>query len=198
MKPFLVFEGVDGSGKTTLSKSLAERVGAVYLRTPGSEFAQMRAYIDNGTQPDTKLLYYLSSVIEASAKIRQLRETQPVICDRYVWSSLIPHATYFNKDLAKLENDVLPFTFDLARPTQTILLTLPEEEQLRRISLRNGEKTASDKYCMQQEARRKVRSSYESIAKRDGWRVIDTNENDVETILNALIAENFQGELNVR
>lgn len=192
MKSFIVFEGVDGSGKTTLSKALAERVGAQYFSTPGNEFAQMRAYIDNGTSPDVKLLFYLSSVADASAKIENKTCTTPVVCDRYIWSSLIPHAAYFNRDLDKLERLFSPLIQRLARPTQTILLTLPEEVQLERIRIRQ-DITVSDKYCLQRETRRKVRASYHEIAQREGWEIIDTSSNNVEAILKELIAKHFQG-----
>ena len=63
MNQFIVFEGVDGSGKTTVAKQLAQGIGASYVKTHGEEFQAVRRYIDQEAPPEARLLFYLSSVV---------------------------------------------------------------------------------------------------------------------------------------
>jgi len=188
MNQFIVFEGIDGAGKTTIAKHLAVSMGAEYLKTPGKGFAPARAYIDNGTPPDTKLLYYLASVHDASATAARTLGDRPVVCDRYLWSSLIPHAAYFNRDLDILEERVQPVIEGLLQPHQTVLITVDEDEQLRRLSEDRDPSTpsASDKFCFDQEKRRAVRTMYEKIATRDGWSIIDTTGREPQEVLSEI------------
>jgi dTMP kinase len=187
MKPFIALEGVDGSGKTTVAEQLAQKVSALYLRTPGEGYKPARKYVDNGTPPAAKLFFYLSSVADASSQITKARAIQPVVCDRYLWSTLIPHSAYHNTDLKALEK-VLKFATDTFEvPSNTVLLQVNEEEQLRRLGLRNGERTASDTYCLQEKSRRKVRQLYEEVAEREGWIVVNTDNKGIDAVLNEVL-----------
>ena len=192
MNEFIVFEGIDGAGKTTLAKRLARDIDAAYIKTPGEGFSSAREYVDNGTPPDTKLLFYLASVHDASAKIERTLMERSVVCDRYIWSSLIPHSVYFNREFTQLERRVQPLLSNLSLPHRTILVTVDEDEQLRRLTEeRNPLKpTASDSFCFDTDKRRKVKSLYERIAEREDWFVIDTTHKSADDALKEL-----QGEL---
>lgn len=194
---FTVFEGPDGSGKTSLAKALAERTGAVYIKTPGEEYKSIRKYIDNGTPPETKLLFYLSSVCDASAKIRRTLENQPVVCDRYIWSSLIPHAAYFDKDLGELERNWKHITDSLVVPDETIFTFVDESEQVRRLHEDRGlsNPTASDLFCLQEETRSRVRDMYSVISQRENWTKVDTTRKTVEETLDGLQSRVYGGIL---
>jgi len=184
MNPFLVLEGVDGTGKTTVGKALARQAGGVYMKTPGDQYKAIRSHIDNGTPKEAKLLFYLATVLDASAQIRETLRSQPVICDRYIWSSLIPHAAYHDEYLGELESIWQPFAQSLTQPTNTILLTVSEEEQLARMGRDRdmANLSASDRFCLNTDRRRKVRTLYETIAERDGWSVVDTTHRDPEEV----------------
>lgn len=187
MKPFLAFEGLDGSGKTTVSRMLAEVTGATYFKTPGKEFKAVRQYVDNGTPPETKLFYYLSTVFDASKKIGKERERNPVVCDRYLWSSFVPHSAFYGEDLEFLEQSFSPFTNRLVMPDHTIFLDVSAEEQLKRLRIRpEGADSPSDKFCLDPVLRKNVREAYLKIAERDKWLYIDTTSKSVEEIVNEL------------
>ncbi|PIN89446.1 hypothetical protein COU60_03560 [Candidatus Pacearchaeota archaeon CG10_big_fil_rev_8_21_14_0_10_34_76] len=186
MNPFLVLEGVDAAGKTTVGNRLAQIMPARYFKTPGDEFASMREYIDDHAPPPSKLLFYLSSVVDVSARIGSALENSPAICDRYIWSTLVPHAAYHGENLEELECIWRPLVKNLVQPDHVILLQVSEEEQLRRLHLAeriNGKQSASDRFCLNTETRRRVRGLYDSVAEREGWLKIDTTHKSVEEVI---------------
>ena len=188
MNLFIVLEGADGTGKTTVGTMLAERIGGKYIRTPGEEYKPIRSRIDKEAHHDARLLFYLSSVVDASHKIEDLLTQMPIVCDRYIWSSLIPHAAYYNESLESLEAQWNPLIKKLTLPTYTVLLKVDEEEQLRRIGGRaNGSLTASDQACMREAPRKRLRELYDQIALRDGWLKVDTTYQDQKSVMNEIL-----------
>jgi thymidylate kinase len=177
MNKFFAFEGVDGAGKTTLAEGLAKRTSGFYIKTPGSEYKPTRPYIDNGVPPLGKLLYYLSSVVDASKHIESALKQGPVFCDRYIWSSLIPHASYHDRELAELEQEYMHVLDTIAQPTN-VLVEVAEAQQLERLDIREDAISASDVFCLDTQKRRKVRDLYEVIAVRGSWVRIDTTDRD--------------------
>lgn len=186
MKSFIALEGVDGAGKTTVSERLAHELGATYLRTPGEGYRLARKHVDSSASPQAKLLFYVSSVVDASHQASLIRTSKPVICDRYIWSSLIPHAAYYEQDLHTLEQSWKFITSQIAVPSQTILLRVNEDEQLRRLGDRT-EVTASDTYCRKEALRRRARELYDSIAQRDGWTIIETDNKGIEMVVEEIL-----------
>jgi len=182
--PFLVFEGVDGSGKTTIAKRISKEINASYVRTPGQGYEGIRGYIDNGTPPEAKLLYYLSSVFDASSQIKRQLPHTPVVCDRYEWSSLITHSVYFDKDISELEDFWKRISGNIIRPSRTVLFTVNETEQLLRLELGRSlsSPSMSDKFCLDDTKRKGVRRLYEEIAKRENWLIVDTSRRSVDDV----------------
>lgn len=95
MNPFIVFEGVDGVGKTTLAHALASRVDGKYFYSPPSEFDKLRAKVhalEKDLPPELfyelKLHFYMAGNIFASTHIEELLDAYPLIGDRYVYSTI--------------------------------------------------------------------------------------------------------------
>jgi dTMP kinase len=87
---FIVFEGLDGSGKSTCAKALAAEIGAVYLTTPSPDLRKHRDEIVRsfGTSQEAAQLFYLSTVFAASVQARLLiAEGKSVVMDRYFMST---------------------------------------------------------------------------------------------------------------
>jgi len=184
MNQFLLLEGVDGSGKTTIGKKWAQTNSGLYIKTPGEEYEIIRDYIDNETTPETKLLFYLCSVFDASKKIEENLMYKSVVCDRYFWSSLIMYAVYYDKDFAEIEQIWKPITKNLIKPHHTILIQVNEEEQLNRLKIK-GEinHSISDKLCFNSHLRKKVHQLYEMVSEREKWIKIDTTNKSPDDVL---------------
>ncbi len=100
MKPaekpaFVVFEGMDGCGKSKISEMFAKQTGAVLLGTPPAEFAEFRGEIDavysahenNGLAAQ---LFYASTVVHASAAAKkEMKAGRNVAMDRYAASTVV-------------------------------------------------------------------------------------------------------------
>ena len=91
---FIVIEGLDGVGKSTITKALAREVDAVMLATPGDKFNSMRSeleliYKDNH---QARQLFYMSTVVNISEQVRDLiSKGKSVIVDRYWLSTQVYH-----------------------------------------------------------------------------------------------------------
>jgi len=88
---FICIEGVDGVGKTVVGELLARRLNGKYYKTPPPPYDSIRRLIDHNAAPLARFLFYLSSVAFASREIESLVQKSPVVCDRYIWSTLAYH-----------------------------------------------------------------------------------------------------------
>lgn len=89
---FIVFEGLDGSGKTTCAKRTAELIEAQYLTTPSEV---VRTYRDEiiasfGTCQEAAQLFYLATVFAAADEAKSfLDKGVSVVLDRYFLSTQV-------------------------------------------------------------------------------------------------------------
>jgi thymidylate kinase len=108
---FIVLEGIDG---------------ATLYRTPPPGFSTTRRIIDDNAQLPSRFLFYMSSVVYASEKIRKLLLKTHVVCDRYLISTLAYHRSLGLK--LKLDVDAL----NLVQPDFTFFLELSDETERQR------------------------------------------------------------------
>jgi len=88
---FIVIEGLDGTGKSTIAQHLSKELRGFNYKTPPAPFNLFRNIIDKSQNTVTRFLYYLDSVLYASFEIEKLLEKNHVICDRYYISTLAYH-----------------------------------------------------------------------------------------------------------
>ncbi len=166
---FVVLEGIDGAGKTTLAKKLAKDLKAQYITTPpdilGKE--EIRKIMDNNVEAHTRFLYYLLCNSYVSDKIRKL-SSQNFICDRYIHSTLSIHSI-----LNGIEFEINQFNF--AKPDLNIFLYTSEEERRKRIEKR-GKNTKYDKI----KENDKFREKYISYFKERNFTFVDTSNEIIE------------------
>ena len=186
---FITFEGIDGSGKTTQMRLLAERLrreGRQVLEAvePGGTAvgAQIRRIlldsVNQDLRPTTELLLYFASRAQNVEQciLPALSQEKIVLCDRFTDSTL----AYQGCARGLGEETVL--TLDRIAchglsPDLTLLVDVDLETGLARAQMRNagtaGTETRMDDQAI--EFHRKVREAYFDLAKKYAgrFRVID-------------------------
>lgn len=147
---FIVLEGISGSGKTEIGIKLAEQISAQYYRTPPALFRQIREEANRSLCLEARFLFYLSSVVQASLEISKILETQSVVCDKYIWSTICYHSVYG----LKVE---LPPPNIYRQPDYVFLIVCDEEKRLERLRSGRGiirDTKNEEKYDRRQEMER--------------------------------------------
>lgn len=157
----LVLEGLDGVGKTTAARLLAETIGAVVLSTPDASIKCARRSVDEiyRESPNAAHLFYASCVAHASARAARERACgRDVIIDRY-WLSTWAYGAVRG---ARLRLDEVEAS--LCGADFTFLLTLEEEERRERLRLRGM--TEGDRQTLDAATATKVLQSYHDGLRR--------------------------------
>lgn len=194
---FVVFEGGEGSGKSTQASRLAERRSAVLTRQPGGTEigSQIRQLLLSG---DTAGLSLRAEALLMAADRAQhvdqlinpaLNEGQDVICDRYLGSSLAYQGAGRELGVEQVR-DLSTFAVDGVMPDLVLLLDVPVAVSRERIGAdRDRLERLPDDF------HQRVRDAYLALAAAEPevWVVIDGTASVVEisSQIDAVVAERF-------
>lgn len=167
---FIVLEGISGSGKTEIGTRLSEQIDAQYYTTPPALFREIRDRADRTLSLQSRFLFYLSSVVQASREIDGILERRSVVCDKYIWSTICYHVVYGL-------NVVVPPRFTYRQPDYAFLLICEDGTRLRRIRNRGDVEDAEDN--LRQEMERKCLVEFRKHLK---WEVDNTAEGPQRTV----------------
>ena len=186
---FIVLEGIDGSGKTTLARALKCELESVMGMdvvitaepTDGPVGSLLRG--ETVDSPAAEAMLFVADRACHTDEIRKLTERGiTVICDRYYASTL----AYQSASLSGPDLD-----YDLlvqmnmavtAEPDITILLDLDPEVSNGRVDSRGEQKSKFERL----EYQKRVRENYLRIAKERGFSVLDASKSPEQLCSEAL------------
>ncbi len=130
----LALEGIDGAGKTSVGKLVAQTTGNTYFYcTQDNPLARYRKRFDSSPTP-MRFMFYLGLTMANHNRIEQLRMVSDVMYDRTVLSTIAYHQAYgLNPNWFKLIPPSLYDQLDLM-----VLFTVGEEERLARLGQRGS------------------------------------------------------------
>ena len=193
---FISFEGIEGSGKSSLIKNLKNyyknhALDVFFTKEPGgTELGEkIREILLDPTSeidPSSELLLLMADrVHHVKNKINpNLNENKIVFCDRYIDSTIAYQGGGRNLDDKDIEGMIKMLKLPI--PDLTILLDVPVETGL----MRAKERSELDRFEKEDiDFHKKIRQSYLNLQKKYPDRIIifnaSINENDVfEEVLN--------------
>lgn len=142
---FIALEGIDGSGKSTQAKLLAEklegeghRVYTTFEPTDGMIGTMLRNILKGSLKADHRTIagLFLADRLdhllnETTGLVKKLAEGYTVITDRYYFSSYAYHSTHMDMDWVIAANKICA---DILRPDINIFIDVPSEVSMQRIS----------------------------------------------------------------
>ena len=166
---FIVIDGPDGTGKTTVVKALAQRLarlpGVVVKETREPYTPWLREWLSDPTVQARELLVgfahdrnlHLREVVEPA-----LARGEVVLCDRYIYST-IAYQTLHNPEAL-----VRGLVEGVRKPDLAVVLTCPLEIAMARIVARG---LPPDRYDHKRDIQAKVAAAYEACAAADDFAV---------------------------
>lgn len=191
IKPFIVFEGVDGAGKSEVSSRVATQLNAIHLESPIGEFKNIRKHVDASLNDTGRFLFYLASNFDLSEYVRNQRKLETVICARYFHSTMIGYASRQGINIDDFYRTLSISLESLERPSKTIFLYVNETTQRDRIKSRGQENNSPTDYkCLNDKKYRKTLfDNYKKVAENENWLCIDTSYISIESTVSACIDE---------
>jgi dTMP kinase len=146
MKQFITFEGIDGSGKSTVSKVVYDKLKSdghnvvlTYEPTDSTIGKFVQKCIKTGDDPFVTAFTFIADRIQHCKKIKQwLDDGKIVLCDRYAESTY----AYQGAQLENTINNSIKWLQDLSKdriliPERTFLFVIPPKDSLARIQNRD-------------------------------------------------------------
>ncbi len=127
-----IFEGVDGTGKTTLGKSFAEKIGGVYYKGLPNVLKPYKNFVDKYMPARIRFWFYSLGNKISTKEIKILLQSKDVVVDQYFYCTIAFHTVSLKKQLQ------VPDFF--IKPKVIIYLSALWEEIDNRLNDRGGRK----------------------------------------------------------
>uniref|UniRef100_A0A1B6KQ92 Thymidylate kinase-like domain-containing protein n=2 Tax=Graphocephala atropunctata TaxID=36148 RepID=A0A1B6KQ92_9HEMI len=151
-KVFIVLEGIDASGKTTISKRLTKLISGRQLCTPPPALLGLREQFDRHEMELRRAYYALGNYL-AAQQVRDIYKTEPVIMDRF-WHSTAAYAIAQqtverpNANIPPEGDSVYEWPGDLLRPDIVFFLSVSESKRLDRLMRRKSKEVTREELKM--------------------------------------------------
>jgi len=182
-KPVIVFEGIEGSGKTYHSNCLAnylkkKKIDFIKIREPGGSLnsEKIRKLILNNKSnfdKNTDLLLYLAARNENLIKLKKFYKKKIIIIDRFTDSTIAYQHYGLGVDLSLIQN-LNKYILTSFKVDFTFLNIVNKKNMKKRLNLR---KSLNRYDNFKQSFYNKVQKGYLKIAKKDvkKYQIIDSN-----------------------
>lgn len=186
----IVFEGLDGSGKTTQIKKLRdwfleEKLEVHVTKQPTDYYRndkRVRDYLDKGIAPNMYSIALLAAAdrtYQTKVEIEPILADSNIISDRYLYSSLA-----FFKARGLEYSDVLEINRDIPEPDAVIFLDVPPEKALNRVHNRDGKDIKFEE--QNDSVFHNVRNNFLSVLPKNSL-IVDSTQ-DVEQVHQEIVA----------
>lgn len=171
----IAFEGLDGSGKSSLAQLTSEYLAAqgidnMVTKIPTNEVRQTKYWMEFYSNPSYEhetvdpfgisLLIFADRILHISnAVVPALKRGVWVICDRYVLSSFVYHFSEVHINLASR----------ILEPDLKILVDVEGNESARRVKKRGEHETESEI-----QSKNDIRNRYLKLAEKNKYAVVNT------------------------
>ena len=182
---FVVLEGVDCSGKTTLAKRLAEGKDAWLTAEPtkGVLGGMLRSGELGDIPPSAEALLFAADRAVHTAEIEaELEKGRWVICDRYAGSTVAYQSASMGES-ADWEWLNSMQKHSVIEPDAVILLDMDPEVSMARVGVRGEELSRFEKLDFQ----RRVRDAYLRLAHQFNYIVIDASQ-DADSVYRDVVS----------
>jgi len=159
---FIVLEGLDGAGKTSICQVFKTKNDFLIIKSPPPPFNGIKQKILENVSANSRFLFFLASNIEISNIVKSKLHDYNIISDRYIFSTLAYHMTLENINLKQL-NDILPLISKFfIMPNITFYLTLNREEQIKRCKNKDDD-LLQKKLVLNDDFQKTLRKNYQSV-----------------------------------
>ena len=183
---FIVFEGIDGSGKSTQIRMLSNRIQEMKLKvyttfepTAGTIGTLIRQMLSGKIKIDQRTLAFLFAadrmdhlVNEENGIRAKIDQGELVICDRYYFSSYAYHAQYMDMEWVIHANSL---NADTLRPDLTVFIDVEPEECFERIRNNRNDFEMYEKIDIMKKVRTNYLKAFDRLQDLEKIVVIDGN-----------------------
>ncbi len=184
---FLVFEGIDGSGKTTQVKNVYQRlkgqgrdVTATFEPTDGPIGSLIRQMLSGEMPTDQRTIASLFAadrtdhLVNPESGIRKLMdEGKTIVCDRYYFSSYAYHAQYIDMDWVIQANSL---NADILKPTATLFIDVDPDVCIQRIRASRESLEIYEKIDIMKKVRDNYFKAFDRLKHQETVIIIDGND----------------------
>lgn len=181
--PFIVLEGLDGVGKTTVAAATARRLNArgmpaIAVCTPRYPFKATAAEVIRDSASEARFLFFLAAVYDCAQFVLGSLPSSAIVCDRYVFSTIAYHEAIGVDTAAGAPR--LP----LLLPDHGFLLDAVDTSiRLSRMKNRSAPTQADEEF-----ARIEREAVTRAVFSRFGLTYVDVSVKEIEEVVDSVVA----------
>lgn len=196
---FIVFEGIDGSGKSTQIQIVSKRLQDMNLKvyttfepTDGPIGSLIRQMLSGKMKTDQRTLASLFAadrmdhlVNEENGIRKKVDEGALVVCDRYYFSSYAYHAQYMDMEWVIHANSL---NAEILKPDLTVFIDVEPEKCLERITNNRSDFEMYEKIDIMKNVRKNYLKAFEHFKNHEKIAIIDGN-NSMDRVSDSIFHE---------